>query len=140
MNDDEPLFAGSGAGALPPVPDGVWERALSVALDPATPAVDADLVPEMDDDPVVPDDDGIVLVDDDLLEGDDDLPPGDDSADLQVDGGEHPQLADDTDDAVDTGDDFEDLPGGGGGAGEPDLHELHLDHDAVDPFPGDDLL
>ncbi|GAA4479441.1 hypothetical protein GCM10023094_24570 [Rhodococcus olei] len=138
MNDDEPLFAGSGAGALPPVPEDVWERALSVALDPATPAVDADLVPEMDDDPVVPDDDGIVLVDDDLLEGDDDLPPGDDVAAVPVDDGEHPRL---DDDSVDTGDDFGDLPDvTDDGAAEPDLHELHLDHDAVDPYPGDDLL
>ncbi|MFI6432875.1 hypothetical protein [Rhodococcus oryzae] len=65
MDHDEPLFAKLGVtGAMLPLPDDVWERALSIALDPNTPAVDADLVPEMDDDPVVPDDGEIVLYDD----------------------------------------------------------------------------
>ncbi|MFE3289415.1 hypothetical protein [Rhodococcus sp. NPDC059234] len=133
MNDDESLFAESRADALPPLPEDVWERALSVALDPATPAVDADLVPEMDDDPVVPDDD-IVLVDDELSAGEH-LLPGDHTADLPVDDDE-PLRLDDDDTDTDTG--LGDL----GDATDVGVHDPgpDLQHDAVDPFPGDDLL
>ncbi|WP_137875443.1 hypothetical protein [Rhodococcus sp. Q] len=66
MDNDDPLFAA--LGELPPMPDGLWERALSVALDPNTPPIDPDLVPEMDDEPVFPDDkDGVVLFDEDAV-------------------------------------------------------------------------
>ncbi|MFD4268201.1 hypothetical protein [Rhodococcus sp. NPDC058481] len=77
MDHDEPLFAELGVmGTMPALPDDVWERALSTALDPTTAAVDPDLVPEMDDDPVVPEDDEIILYDDAddvLLDSPDDL-------------------------------------------------------------------
>ncbi|WP_137876377.1 hypothetical protein [Rhodococcus sp. Q] len=64
MDNGDPLFAA--LGELPPMPDGLWERALSVALDPNTPPIDPDLVPEMGDEPVFPDDeDGVVLFDED---------------------------------------------------------------------------
>jgi hypothetical protein len=81
MNNDESLFAQLGvAGTMPPLPDEVWERVLSIALDPTTPAVDPELVPEMDDLPVVPDDGDIVLYDDT-----DDAPLVDASHDSLVD-------------------------------------------------------
>lgn len=96
MNDDK-LFTELGViDALPALPDDVWERALSVALDPTTPPVDADLVPEMDDLPVIPDDeDEIVLYDMD------EAPPAagpDTAAGDGADPGHHHDL-DDTGDA-----------------------------------------
>lgn len=80
MDKDDPLFAA--LGELPPMPDGLWERALSVALDPNTPPVDPDLVPEMGDEPVFPDDeDGVVLFDEDA---DVDAPDSDVALDTDV--------------------------------------------------------
>lgn len=64
MNLDESLLR-TLADTMPPLPDDVWDRALSIALDPTTPAADADLVPDMDDIPVVPNDDGEIVLDDD---------------------------------------------------------------------------
>ncbi|RVW04441.1 hypothetical protein [Rhodococcus spongiicola] len=71
MDHDEPLFTEAElAAAVPPIPDELWERALSIALDPNTPTVDADLVPEIDDVPNV-DDDEIILHDDVDIDPDD---------------------------------------------------------------------
>lgn len=92
MNPDESLLR-TLADTMPPLPDDVWERALSIALDPTTPTADADLVPDMDDIPVVPDDDGEIVLDDDdtaapLLD-DDGGNPGDlhgDTDDQDIDG------------------------------------------------------
>ncbi|SDE22825.1 hypothetical protein [Rhodococcus tukisamuensis] len=129
MDDDESLFTGSeAASALPPVPDDVWARALAAALDPAAPAVDADLVPEMDDEPVVPEEDGIVLVDD---ESD---PDDDDTAEVVLDDGDSvfdELTALDIDDVGVSGED----PASAFDPQEPDLH-----HHIVDPDPGYDLL
>lgn len=74
MTDNESFLASLGVtDAVQPLPDQVWEQILAVALDPTTPSVDTDLVPEQDDVPVVLDDaDGgdIVLEDDDLTSSD----------------------------------------------------------------------
>ncbi|RZL82975.1 MAG: hypothetical protein EOP76_22395 [Variovorax sp.] len=86
MDDDSVLAALGVSGALPPVPDDVWARALEVALDPTTAPVDTDLVPDMDDVPVVPEDDDIILLDDDTdLDTDGDVPGPDLNTDADVD-------------------------------------------------------
>lgn len=132
MDDDESLFTGSeAAGALPPVPDDVWARALAAALDPAAPTADADLVPEMDDEPVVPDDDGIVLVDDDGVLDDDG------TEEVVLDDGDSvfdEPATPDLDDAGVSGED----PASAFDPHEPDHH--HDPVDPVDPDPGYDLL
>lgn len=97
MTDDTPLFTQWGVtAAMPPLPDDVWERALSIALDPTTPPVDDDLVPEMDEVPIVPDDDGEIVLYDDT----DDAPSPATSHDTIDDDpdGPHPH-----DDELDTG-------------------------------------
>ncbi|WP_249353597.1 hypothetical protein [Rhodococcus sp. USK13] len=67
VDDDSVLAAlGVSGSALPPVPDDVWARALEIALDPTTALADSDLVPDMDDVPVVPEDDDLILLDDEL--------------------------------------------------------------------------
>ncbi|MFE7421719.1 hypothetical protein [Rhodococcus sp. NPDC057529] len=83
VDDDSVLAALGVSGALPPVPDEVWARALEVALDPTTAPVDADLVPDMDDVPVVPEDDEIILLDDD--DGDDGDEADEDDLDTDAD-------------------------------------------------------
>ncbi|MDH6284664.1 hypothetical protein [Prescottella agglutinans] len=133
MDSDESLLRTLGmADAMPPLPDDVWERALSIALDPTTPAVDADLVPEMDDIPVVPDDDGEIVLDDDTDV--DDGGPG--HHDLAVD---HHDFAVDHDgldgDHHDLAVDHHDLDGDAG------HHDLAMDHTTFDDTPdlGGDL-
>ena len=127
VDDDSVLAALGVSGALPPVPDEVWARALEVALDPTTAPVDADLVPDMDDVPVVPEDDEIILLDDgddgdeadeddldtdaDTLPGLDLEPDADEDTDLHRPAGQDLDLGDDTvdpstlgvDDAADPG-------------------------------------
>ncbi len=94
MDADESLLTTLGmADAMPPLPDDVWERALSIALDPTTPDADADLVPDMDDIPVVPDESGIFPDDDGEIVLDDDI----DAPVLGDDGGEPGDLHGDTD-------------------------------------------
>ncbi|TQF74605.1 hypothetical protein FK531_00380 [Rhodococcus spelaei] len=141
MDQDDPLLTTLGlTDALPPLPDDVWERALTIALDPTTPAVDADLVPEMDDTPVVPDDDEIVLDDDTdgLLLDDDTDGPELDAGDASDGSVRHDSDSDDHDLPVDHGgsiqhdSDHDELPGYHGGID-------HHDSDAVDlgDFGGD---
>ncbi|MDH6287972.1 hypothetical protein [Rhodococcus opacus] len=108
VDDDSVLAALGVSGALPPVPDDVWARALEVALDPTTAPVDADLVPDMDDVPVVSEDDDIILLDDtdlDTDDGDGDIP----NPDLDTDADDDPDL---------------DLPAG---------HDFDLGDDSLDP-------
>jgi len=105
VDDDSVLAALGVSGALPPVPDDVWARALEVALDPTTAPVDTDLVPDMDDVPVVPEDDDIILIDDDTdldTDGDDGNVPGpdldtdtDEDIDLDIPPGQDFDLGDD---------------------------------------------
>lgn len=117
MDADESLLTTLGmADAMPPLPDDVWERALSIALDPTTPAADADLVPDMDDIPAVPDDDGEIVLDDavdapvlgddggDLgdLHGDTDGQDLDEAGDIDIDSAFFDQAA--TPDDITTGD------------------------------------
>lgn len=108
VDDDSVLAALGVSGALPPVPDEVWARALEVALDPTTAPVDTDLVPDMDDVPVVPEDDDIILLDDDTdldTDGDDGNVPGPDldtdadadtDTDLDLHAGQDFDLGDDS--------------------------------------------
>ncbi|MGW6695073.1 hypothetical protein ACWF62_15005 [Rhodococcus sp. NPDC054953] len=122
MDPDEPLLT-TLADAMPPLPDDVWERVLSVALDPTTEAVDPDLVPEMDDTPVIPDDDGEIILDD----ADDSLAADDDAA---VD-------LDDANDAINAGDsDDLDLPVDHGDSLAPDLSVDAVDLTTDDGFDG----
>ncbi|WP_257014809.1 hypothetical protein [Rhodococcus sp. ACPA1] len=102
VDDDSVLAALGVSGALPPVSDEVWARALEVALDPTTAPVDTDLVPDMDDVPVVPEDDDIILLDDDT-DGDDGNVPGpeldtdaDADTDLDLPAGQDFDLGDDS--------------------------------------------
>ncbi len=105
VDDDSVLAALGVSGALPPVPDDVWARALEVALDPTTAPVDTDLVPDMDDVPVLPEDDDIILIDDDTdldTDGDDGNVPGpdldtdtDEDIDLDIPPGQDFDLGDD---------------------------------------------
>ena len=131
MTDDHMALLRELAGDLPPLPDEVWNRTLDAAFAPDA-AVDSDLVPEMDDRPIVPDDEDLVLDDEDLspddtaLDGivlDDEAPhlaDGDSESDLRL----ADALGIDTDDAG-PGDDF----------------GHHLDIDLGHPDqPGDDLL
>ncbi|WP_370185309.1 hypothetical protein [Rhodococcus wratislaviensis] len=109
VDDDSVLAALGVSGALPPVPDDVWARALEIALDPTTAPVDADLVPDTDDVPVVPEDDDIILLDDDTdldTDADDGNVP---NPDLDTDAADDPDL---------------DLPAG---------QDLDLGDDSVDP-------
>ena len=124
MTDDHMALLRELAGDLPPLPDEVWNRTLDAAFAPDA-AVDSDLVPEMDDRPIVPDDEDLVL-DDTALDGivlDDEAPnlaDGDSESDLL--------LADDL--GIDTD-----------GAGPGDDLGHHLDIDLGHPDqPGDDLL
>ena len=68
MTDDHMALLRELAGDLPPLPDEVWNRTLDAAFAPYA-AVDSDLVPEMDDRPIVPDDEDLVLDDEDLADG-----------------------------------------------------------------------
>ena len=122
MTDDHMALLRELVGDLPPLPDEVWNRTLDAAFAPDA-AVDSDLVPEMDDRPIVPDDtvlddtvpDGTVLDDEDTV-----LADGDSESDHL--------LADDL--GIDTDD-----------AGPGDDLGHHLDIDLGHPDqPGDDLL
>jgi hypothetical protein len=99
MTDDHMALLRELAGHLPPLPDEVWNRTLDAAFAPDA-AVDSDLVPEMDDRPIVPDDEDLVL-DDTALDGivlDDEAPnlaDGDSESDLLL----ADDLGIDTDDA-----------------------------------------
>ena len=124
MTDDHMALLRELAGDLPPLPDEVWNRTLDAAFAPDA-AVDSDLVPEMDDRPIVPDDEDL-SPDDTALDGivlDDEAPhlaDGDSESDLL--------LADDL--GIDTDD-----------AGPGDDLGHHLDIDLGHPDqPGDDLL
>jgi hypothetical protein len=147
MTDDRPSPSlGDILGDLPPLPDSVWERTLATAFDPDV-AVDADLVPEMTDVPVVPEDDEIelaeLLLDDPLL----DDPLLDDGADHldhssvtqhaadRAHAAEHHHLEDEPE--VDLGTDMDPLDGQ-----EPsETLDHHVDHDGpdLDPGLGDDV-
>jgi len=105
MTDDHMALLRELAGDLPPLPDEVWNRTLDAAFAPEA-AVDSDLVPEMDDRPVVPDDEDLVLDDadsesdlllaDDLGIDTDDAEPGDDLGHhLDIDLGHPDQPGDD---------------------------------------------
>ena len=131
MTDDHMALLRELAGDLPPLPDEVWNRTLDAAFAPDA-AVDSDLVPEMDDRPIVPDDE-------DLMPDDEDLIPDDTALNGIVLDDEAPHLADGdsesdlllTDDlGIDTDD-----------AGPGDDLGHHLDIDLGHPDqPGDDLL
>ncbi|WP_338889774.1 hypothetical protein [Rhodococcus sovatensis] len=126
MTDDHMALLRELAGDLPPLPDEVWNCALDAAFDPDA-AADSDLVPEMDDHPVVPEDEDIVL-DDIVLEDedivlDDALQPADDS-----DSDSDLSLADDL--AIDPV---------GTEPGDDGIHHLDIDLERVDE-PGEDLL
>ena len=123
VDDDSVLAALGVSGALPPVPDEVWARALEVALDPTTAPVDTDLVPDMDDVPVVPEDDDIILLDDDTdldTDGDDGNVPG---PDLDTDGDDGNVPGPDLDTDADADTDL-DLPAG---------QNFDLGDDSADP-------
>ncbi|MCC8929307.1 hypothetical protein [Rhodococcus sp. I2R] len=141
MTDDHMALLRELAGDLPPLPDEVWNRTLDAAFAPYA-AVDSDLVPEMDDRPIVPDDEDLVLDDEDLVPDDtvlddtvldDTVPDGTvlDDEDTVLDDGDSESdllLADDL--GIDTDD-----------AGPGDDLGRHLDIDLGHPDqPGDDLL
>ena len=125
MTDDHMALLRERAGDLPPLPDEVWNRTLDAAFD-------SDLVPEMDDRPIVPDDEDLVL-------DDEDLSPDDTALDGIVLDDEAPHLADGDSEsdlllADDLGIDTDD-------AGPGDDLGHHLDIDLGHPDqPGDDLL
>lgn len=136
MTDDHMALLRELVGDLPPLPDEVWNRTLDAAFAPDA-AVDSDLVPEMDDRPIVPDDEDLVLDDEDLVPDDtvldDTVPDGtvlDDEDTVLADGDSESDhlLADDL--GIDTDD-----------AGPGDDLGHHLDIDLGHPDqPGDDLL
>ncbi|NLE78665.1 MAG: hypothetical protein GX610_03630 [Rhodococcus sp.] len=78
MEDSESLLKALGiATEGVDVPDEVWAKAVAGATDPDAPVADAGLVPDMDDEPVVPDDEDLILDNADLS---DDTDGQDDSA------------------------------------------------------------
>lgn len=156
MSDDQqPPTLRALADDLPPLPDEVWERTLSVAFDPDT-VVDADLVPEQDALPIVPDDE-IDLVDLDAADlgaiglGDVDLDDGvllDDTDTPDDDPSDHGGVHEDSNESIDgvSGDDPSIDLGAELGDADPAEHFRHDAHSAHDPghdpdvYPGNDLL
>lgn len=144
MTDDHMASLRELAGDLPPLPDEVWSRALDAAFDPDA-TVDSDLVPEMDDRPLVPDDEDLVLddtmLDDIALDDDTEL---DDTA-LDDDTVLHEDAIDDTPHPADGDIDRDELLADPGIAdddtGPADDSGDHLDID-LERFdePGEDLL
>lgn len=133
MTDDHMALLRELAGDLPPLPDEVWSRALDAAFDPDA-TVDSDLVPEMDDRPLVPDDEDLVL-DDTML---DDIALDDDTElhDDAIDDTPHPADGD-----IDSDELLPDLGIAPDDTGSGDDSGDHLDID-LERFdePGDDLL
>ena len=132
MTDDHMALLRELAGDLPPLPDEVWNRALDAAFDPDA-AADSDLVPEMDDHPVVPDDEDIVL--DDIVLDDEDIVLGD--ALQPADDARQPTY-DDCDSDLSLVDDLGIDPVCTE-PGDDSSHPLDIDLERVDE-PGDDLL
>ena len=128
MTDDHMAVLRELAGDLPPLPDEVWNRTLDAAFDPDA-AVDSDLVPEMDDRPLVPEDEELVLDDEDMALDDD---PALDDEDTVLDDAPHPDADSDLSLADDPGIDSGDT--GPGDLGD----QLDIDLGYTDE-PGDDL-
>ncbi len=128
MTDDHMALLRELAGDLPPLPDGVWNRTLDAAFDPDA-SVDSDLVPELDDRPLVPEDEDLVLDDEDMALDDDTV-----LDDVLDDDAPHPDGDTDLPLADDLG-----IDSGGTGPGDDLGHQLDIDFGHTDE-PGDDLL